>query len=63
MLYFHFYLCHFFYQAINRAGILNQHVESLKAKITEKFNTKTLNPKEAIHEITALSDVSFVQLN
>jgi hypothetical protein len=35
----------------------------LKAKITEKFNSKTLNPKEAIREVTALSDVSFVPPN
>ncbi|CAB3999052.1 alanine--tRNA ligase, cytoplasmic [Paramuricea clavata] len=43
-------------RAINRARLLDQHVESLKAKIAEKFNSKTLNPKEAIREITALSD-------
>jgi hypothetical protein len=37
-------------------------VDSLKAKISEKFTSKTLNPKEAIHDITALSDVSFIEI-
>lgn len=47
-------------QAINRANTLHQQVENLKANITEKFNSKTLDPKKAIREVTVLSDVSLV---
>lgn len=43
-------------RAIHRAQLLNRHVDDLKKTITEKFASNTLNPKEAIQEITALSD-------
>ncbi|XP_046842185.1 alanine--tRNA ligase, cytoplasmic-like isoform X2 [Xenia sp. Carnegie-2017] len=43
-------------RAINRANTLHQQVENLKANITEKFNSKTLDPKKAIREVTVLSD-------